>query len=130
MQWFSSLESSVKTKQQIPQNRAQNIIANSISDQLVLTQWTLNYNPKKRNLKCNSPKIDMKRHNSSIHDRIVTLSTQTHRRVCVCVHQMQSVCKLWQSVKTHNHMMFQNQRNMIIPTTIVFQGIHRNTRNV
>ena len=46
----------------------------------------------------------------------------------VCVRQMQNMCKLGQSVRTHNHMMFENQRNMIIPTPIVFHGIDRNTR--
>ena len=48
--------------------------------------------------------------------------------VCVCVCASNAkVCKLGQSVKTHNHMMFQNQRNMIIPTTFVFHGIQRDT---
>ena len=69
----------------------------------------------------------MQRHKSSIHDKIMTLSTQTCQRVCVRAHQMQNVGKLGQSVKTHNHMMFQNQRNMIIPTTFVFHGIQRDT---
>ena len=54
----------------------------------------------------------------------MALSTK-HVKVCVC--QMQK-CTLGQSVKTHNHMMFQNQRNMIIPTIFVFNGIQRNTK--
>ena len=46
--------------------------------------------------------------------------------VCVCASNAK-MCKLGQSVKTHNHIMFQNQRNMIIPTTFVFNGIQRGT---
>ena len=57
----------------------------------------------------------------------MTLSTQTCQRVCVCAHQMQNMGKLGQSVRTHNHMMFENQRNMIIPTTFVFHRIQRDT---
>ena len=48
--------------------------------------------------------------------------------VCVCARAHASNAKLYklgQSVKTHNHMMFQNQRNMIIPTTFVFHGIQK-----
>ena len=70
----------------------------------------------------------MWRHIVSKHDRIMTLSTQTCQRMCVCVHQMQNMCKLGQRVRTHNHMMFQNQRNMIIPTTFVFHRIQRDTQ--
>ena len=83
MQWFSSLELFVKTEKQVPQNRAQNMIANLISNKLVPTQWTLNKNPKNKNLKSNSTKIDMWRHKSSKHDRIMVLSTQTCQSVCV-----------------------------------------------
>ena len=57
----------------------------------------------------------------------MAISTQTCQSECVSASNAK-VCKLGQSVETHNHMMFQNQRNMIIPTTIVFHGIHRNTR--
>ena len=56
----------------------------------------------------------------------MTLSTQ-HVKVCVCASNAK-VCKLGQNVTTHNHMMFQNQRNMIIPTTFVFNGIIRDTQ--
>ena len=59
--------------------------ANLISNKLIPAQWTLKYNTKNRNLKCNATKIDMYRHNSSIHDRIMTLSIQTCQIVCVCV---------------------------------------------
>ena len=49
--------------------------------------------------------------------------------VCVCVcASYAKVCNLGQSVKTHNHMMFQNQRNMIIPTIFVFNEIQRYTQ--
>ena len=54
----------------------------------------------------------------------MTLSTKHVKDcvcVCVCVHHMQSV-------KTHNHVMFQNHRNMIIPTTFVFHGIQKDTQ--
>ena len=54
----------------------------------------------------------------------MALSTQTCQSVCVCASNAK-VCKLGQSVKTHNHMMFQNQRNMIIPINFVFHGIQR-----
>ena len=64
----------------------------------------------------------------------MTLSTK-HVKDCVCVcvcvcvcASNAKVCKLGQSVKTHNHMMIQNQRNMIIPTTSVFNGIQRDTQ--
>ena len=50
-----------------------------------------------------------------------------HVNVCVCA-SIAKVCKLGQSVKTHNHIMFQNQRNIIIPTKFVFHGIQRNTK--
>ena len=60
------------------------MIANLISNKLVPTQWTLNKNPKNKNLKSNSTKIDMWRHKSSKHDRIMVLSTQTCQSVCVC----------------------------------------------
>ena len=133
MQWFSSLELFVKTEKKVPQNRAQNMIANLISNKLVPTQWTLNKNPKNKNLKSNSTKIDMWRHKSSKHDRIMVLSTQTCQSVCVCVcvrarASNSKVCKLGQSVKTHIHMLFQDQRNMIIPTTFVFHRIQRDAQ--
>ena len=57
----------------------------------------------------------------------MALITQTCQSVCVCMHQMQ-MCKLGQSVKTHNHIIFQNQRNMIIHTNFVFRGIQRGTQ--
>ena len=60
----------------------------------------------------------------------MALSTK-HIKVCVCVCVCASnakVCKLGQSVKTRNHMMFQDQRNMIISTTFVFNGIQRDTK--
>ena len=46
--------------------------------------------------------------------------------VCVCI-----ICKsvhLGQNVKIHNHLMFQKQRNMIIPTIFVLNGVQRNTQ--
>ena len=58
----------------------------------------------------------------------MTLSTKHVKDyVHVCASYVK-MCKLGQSVKTHNHMMFQNQRNMIIPTTFVFNGIQRDTQ--
>ena len=56
----------------------------------------------------------------------MAISTQTcqsvcvsaRARVCVCVCVCASnvkVCKLGQSGKPHNHITFQNQRNIIIP---------------
>ena len=59
----------------------------------------------------------------------MALST-LHVKVCVCV-CVCIICKsvhLGQSVKTNNHLMFQNQRNMIIPTNFVFNGIRRDAQ--
>ena len=70
----------------------------------------------------------MWRHKTSKHDRIKTLSTK-HVKDCVgVIASYAKVCKLGQSVRTHNHMMFQNRRSMIIPTTFVFNGIQRDTQ--
>ena len=55
----------------------------------------------------------------------MTLSTQTCQSVCASNAKM---CKLGQSVKAHDHIMFQNQRNMIIPTNFVLNGIQRDTQ--
>ena len=56
----------------------------------------------------------------------MALNTQ-HVKECVCASYAKA-CKLGQIVKTYNHLMFQNQRNMIIPTIFVLNGIQRDTQ--
>ena len=61
-------------------------------------------------------------------------SLNMSKNVCVCVYASYAkVCKLGQNVKKkkkkkHNHLMFQNQGNMIIPTIFVLNGIQRDTQ--
>ena len=69
----------------------------------------------------------MWRSESSKHDRIMTLNTQ-HVKVCVCVCIICKSAHLGQNVKTHNHLMFQKQRNMIITIIFVLNGVQRNTQ--
>ena len=57
----------------------------------------------------------------------LALFTQ-HVKECVCVCIICKSVHLGQNVKTHNHLMFQKQRKMIIPTIFVLNGVQRNTK--
>ena len=65
------------------------------------------------------------------HSKIESLALFTQHVkecVCVCVCIICESVHLGQSVKSHNHLMFQNQRNMIIPTIFILNGIQKNTQ--
>ena len=66
------------------------------------------------------------------HDNMIEswhYSLNMSKGMCVCASYVK-VCKLGQNVKTHNHMMFQKQRNMIFPTIFVLNEVQRNTQNI
>ena len=84
----------------------------------------MNYNPKNWNLKSNSKANDMWIYQNMIES--LALITQ-HVKECVCVCALYAkVCKLGQSVKTHNHLMLQYQGNMINPTN----GVQQNSQKI
>ena len=63
------------------------------------------------------------------HNMIESLALFTqHVKVCVCVCIICKSVHLGQNVKTHNHLMFQKQRNMIITIIFVLNGVQRNTQ--